>query len=51
MSGYQLKAHNVGNVMGDFKFSICSSTLGVYNTLRDPLTIKVRKQIDQMEVL
>jgi hypothetical protein len=37
--------------VGDFEFAICTSALGVHDTLRDPLTIKVRKQINQVEIL
>jgi len=37
--------------VGSLVVSVGTTSLGVYNTLGDALTIKVREQIDQVEVL
>lgn len=37
--------------MGKFKFAIGAGTLGMHYTLRNSLTIKVSKQVNQVEIL
>jgi len=37
--------------VGDFKLAIGTGTLSVNNTLGYPFTIKVSKQVDQVEIL
>lgn len=37
--------------MGNLEFTIGAGTLGMHNTLGDPLTVKVSKQVNQVEIL
>jgi hypothetical protein len=51
LCGQGPKTYDVGDIMGDFKFSESGGTLGMNDTLRNTLAIKVSEQIDQVEVL
>lgn len=51
MEDSNVQTYNVTDVVRDLEFSVCSSTLCVDNTLRDPFPVEVCKQVDQMEVL
>lgn len=44
-------AYQITDVVGKFKFAIGAGTLGMHYTLRNPLTIKVSKQVNQVEIL
>lgn len=37
--------------LSDFKVAVCTSTFGMHDSLRNPLTIKVGQLVNQMEVL
>lgn len=45
------KAYQVTNVVRHLKLTIGASTLGMDNTFRDSLPVKVCQQIDQVKVL
>lgn len=54
--GYELavwgfRSYNVTDIIQHLEFSVCTSTLGVDDTLRDSLTIEMCEEIDQVEVL
>jgi hypothetical protein len=49
--GEELGRGNVAEVVGQFKVTMCASTLGVNDTLWDTLTIKVGEEINVVEVL
>lgn len=44
-------AYNIANVIGDLEFTIGTGTLGMHNSLRDPFSVKVGEEVDQVEVL
>lgn len=39
-------AYNIANVIGNLEFTVCTSTLGVYDTLRDTFAVKVGEEVD-----
>ena len=45
------RSYEIANVVRNLEFTIGTSTLGVDDTFRDPLAVKVCQQIDQVEVL
>ena len=50
-SGRRMNAYQITDVVRHLKFTIGASTLGMDNTFRDPLPVKVCQQINQVEVL
>jgi hypothetical protein len=48
---YKPGTYNVTNIIGDLEFSVGPRTLGVYDTLRDTLSVEMSEQIDQVEIL
>ena len=42
---------DVGYIVSDFKFPKCSSSFGMYHSLRYPFPIEVGKKIDEVKVL
>lgn len=40
------QAYNIANVIGDLEFTVSTSTLGVYDTLRDTFSVKVGEEVD-----
>lgn len=44
-------AYQVTDVVSDFEFAIGSGALSMHDTLRNPLTVEVSKQVDQMKIL
>ena len=43
-------AGEIGNIVSDFEVPMCASTLGVDDTLRDALPVKVGEEIDVVKV-
>jgi hypothetical protein len=43
--------YDIANVVGDLKLTVGASTLGMDYALRNALAVKVRQQVNQMEVL
>ena len=43
--------YQVGDIVSDLELSIGTSTLGMYNSFRDTLTVEMGKEVNQMEVL
>lgn len=45
------RTNNIADVVGNLEFAVGASTLGVDHALRNALAVKVRQQVDQVEVL
>lgn len=46
-----MDTNNIADVVSNLKLAIGPSTLGMNHPLRDALAVKVRQQIDQVEIL
>ena len=46
----ELRTGEVRDVMRDLEVSVCASTLGMHDTLRDTLAVKVSKEVNVVEV-
>jgi hypothetical protein len=47
----QASTHNVANVVGNLKLAVGAGTLGMDHALGNALAIKVRQQVNQVEIL
>lgn len=46
-----IETYDIADVVCNLKLAIGASTFGVDHSFRDPLSVKVSEQVDQVEVL